>query len=439
MPAPAFTAFFSILKIRRMRNKNLQKFPFGCWLPCVGGLAFLTSAHAQTTNDAAWQRMMSDFQKAMAQTNAAALTPTTNDLTWQRMMVAKARLNTPATTNDVLTAAAPTVKTDKSSDWFTFRKVSADDDWTRHFRIGAIVGLNIKANFKEDGVFHLPGGTGNGTYDDGYVQEDQTGNAGGYTSNWGYNNASQYDPTKQTLTYHKTSSYATAGESSDSGEPFPGFEMAYGGNLFYWDRVRVGWELGFDLLPMNFSDNQTMSASVKQTDYAYDTSGITLPGAPYHGGSSGLGPLLPDSPSSTSFSESPAGTVSGSRKLDAMLYAIRLGPTFYWNFSENLSMSAGIGPVLGVVSADYKYDEIITTGNGSSHNVGRFSSTDVIFGGNLNATLLYHTVDNGRPVDLYLSAEYMPMENASFSNGGREAKINLEGQIYFSAGVNWAF
>ena len=31
--------------------------------------------------------------------------------------------------------------------------------------------------------------------------------------------------------------------------------MAYGDNLWYWKHARVGWELGFDLLPISITDN----------------------------------------------------------------------------------------------------------------------------------------------------------------------------------------
>jgi hypothetical protein len=64
---------------------------------------------------------------------------------------------------------------------------------------------------------------------------------------------------------------------------------------------------------------------------------------------------------------------------------------------------------------------------------------DVVFGGNVNATLLYHTEDKARPVDLYISAQYMPLGSADFSQGGRDARLDLSGQIYISAGVNWPF
>ena len=31
------------------------------------------------------------------------------------------------------------------------------DDWTRHFRIGALVGMNISASFNETGLFNVSG------------------------------------------------------------------------------------------------------------------------------------------------------------------------------------------------------------------------------------------------------------------------------------------
>ena len=56
-------------------------------------------------------------------------------------------------------------------------------DWTRHFHIGAIVGLNISANFTTSGQFNINAAAGN--YDDGYVHPGN--NAFGQTGNWGYN------------------------------------------------------------------------------------------------------------------------------------------------------------------------------------------------------------------------------------------------------------
>src|SRR5258706_14544310 len=56
-------------------------------------------------------------------------------------------------------------------------------DWTRHFRLGTMVGMNISASFKTKGTFNVSGNDpANGIFDDGYAREDSTGNANGQTS-----------------------------------------------------------------------------------------------------------------------------------------------------------------------------------------------------------------------------------------------------------------
>ena len=317
-----------------------------------------------------------------------------------------------------------------------FLRIEPDaPDWTRHFRLGAMLGMNISADFKTRGTFAVSGNNpANGVYDDGYVREDDTGNAGGLTSYWGYNNASQYDSAAQTLSLHGASSYSATGSATQSGSAFVGFDMAYGDNLWYWKHARVGWEFGFGLLPLHITDASPMAATVSQSTFTFDTGGIVMPGAPYQGGSSGQGPVISDQFSTTTTNT--AGTVTGSRTLDVMLYTFRLGPVFYWDLNEYFGMQLGAGPAFGIVSGTYKYNETITTPSGSTQNSGSFGFTDLTYGGYVNGTLLYHIINDA---DLYLGAQYMPMGNASFSSGGRSGQLNLGGQLYISAGIHWPF
>ena len=162
---------------------------------------------------------------------------------------------------------------DGNPDSSAFIRIPKDtDDWTRHFRIGALVGMNISANFNQNGLFNISGNNpANGIYDDGYVRPDQNGDPN-YTSYWGYNNASQqYDPAHQQLTMHSSSSYSTTGGGREDGGAFPGFEMAYGGNLWYWKHARVGWEFGFGLLPVDISEDFNAPATVTQSTYTFST------------------------------------------------------------------------------------------------------------------------------------------------------------------------
>ena len=331
----------------------------------------------------------------------------------------------------------PPPASDRWADYFRIQKVSNDDDWTRHFRIGAMVGMNIKASFSMNGAF--PVNQGAGVYNDGYMHMDSTGDAGGGTTYWGYNNQSQYNG--QTLVMHDTTQFTATGSSEQNGSVFPGFDMAYGGNLFYLGRARIGWDFGFGLLPVSISDNHPMSvSSINQSKFTFAV-GPGYPDAPYFGNFNGSSWLLPDNPSVTNQAFAVSGNVNGSHTLDVILYTIRLGPSVYWDVNEYIGVSASFGPAIGIVSGDYKYDEVITTttinGTTSARNSGQFGATDVVYGGYVNATVMYHVPNEN--ADIYLGAQYMPMGDANFSSGGREGQLKLGGQVYISAGINWAF
>jgi hypothetical protein len=326
-------------------------------------------------------------------------------------------------------------------DSYGFIKIPSDtDDWTRHFRIGALVGLNIGANFSEKGTFNIPGNNvAKGIYDDGYVHPDQSGDPKN-TSNWGYNNASQYnsagDGGDGTISMHSITSYTTDASSKENGGAFPGFEMAYGDNLWYWKHARVGWELGVGLLPVTIKNSSPMSATVNQSTYTFDANGIVVPTAPFRGGSSGQGPIISSTSSTPSSQTFDNQTITGTRTLKTLLTTIRWGPSFYWDLSDDFGMLLGAGPAIGIASETLDYNETITTPDGTSHDKGSISGTDVVFGGYVNGALMYHVLDNA---DIYLAAQYMPLGNAKFSGGGRQAQLNLGGQIYISLGVNWPF
>ena len=313
-----------------------------------------------------------------------------------------------------------------------------DPDWARHFRIGAIVGLNIKADFQMSGS--IPFNHPAGVYDDGYVGVDQTGNAGGVTTYFGYYNPGQYSRGANTLTFHDTTSLSSIGSMSATkdGGALPGFELAYGGNLWYWGRARIGWDFGFGLLPISISAGQSASGTANQSVFTYDTTGQYLPPPPgvYQAPPGATGPYnIPSTPASTNTTATSGATLVGTQTLDVMLYTLRLGPSIYWDFNRYLGMSVGVGPALGIVSGDLKYNETITTAT-VVQNEGKISKTDLVYGWYANATLLCHLVKHG---DIYISGQYMPLGNATISGQGRQGTLKLNGAAYISAGVNWPF
>lgn len=332
-------------------------------------------------------------------------------------------------------------------------RINPDDDWTRHFRVGMMAGLNIKGDFSMSAnSFNISGrNAANGTYDDGYVRTDDTGNAPydgrPATSYWGYQNSSQYDSVANTLTMHSANGFAPDAASHGSGNNNVdiGFDLAYGDSYWYWDHAKLGWEFGFGLLPIAVSSSSTISGTVSSTAYTYQFpvgpgGPVIPPDAPYDGPSSGQGPLLYFNPSTSPGTTIPDASMNSRESLNVMLFTARLGPTMYWDITERLGAYASAGPAVGLATGNLEHDDTISYDPGSGkitvHNHGSTSGTGLTYGGYVNATLVYHAVAGG---DFYLGAQFMPMSGATISGGGRSGKLDLSGQIYITAGINWPF
>jgi hypothetical protein len=247
-----------------------------------------------------------------------------------------------------------------------------------------------------------------------------------------------------TTTFNPSSSSAMKMD----GGPFPGFDLAYGGNIWYWKRLRIGYEFGFGLLPINMTATEnTLPGTASQTTYSFNTGLTAVPGpppsgpdSPYHGpfrappGSLGV-PTIGTQSNIVSRTDIPGASMTGTQTLDVILYTFRLGPTVYWDFNHYLGMSVGAGPAMGVVSGSLKYDETIYSGT-TAHSTGQINATDLVYGGYVNATVMYHVRNDA---DIFIGVQYMPMSNAGFSGGGREGRLDLSGQLDFSFGISWPF
>ncbi len=317
-------------------------------------------------------------------------------------------------------------------------------DWMNQLRVGGLVGFNINADFTTHGQFSIseskPGPAGvsgvDHLYDDGYVRVDQTGNAQGYTSYWGYENASQYNGANHTLQMHSATSFTTSHSGNNSDAPYVGAELAYTANPWLWGETHLGFEFGFGYLPIQIKDNMQAQASVTRSIYSFDTGGILMPTAPYNGGPSGIGPTIHDIATALPGDTVP-GTIGGTQTLEVNLLILRLGPSFYWDLGQHFGASAGAGAAVGIMPGELKYDELITLPDGSTaHNQAQADSTPITFGGYVGGAVMWHAVSHG---DIYVSAQFMPMGSKTFDGQGRQARLNLQGQVLISAGVNWPF
>jgi hypothetical protein len=317
---------------------------------------------------------------------------------------------------------------------------------TRHFRVGALVGFNFKADFSLNGTFKFsqnsPGTAGSGgvdrIYDDGFVKVDANGPAGGDTWNWGYQSSTQYSNSTQRLYFHAADTYTASGNADVTSDVEAGVELTYGGHLARWGRGLVGWEFGFGYLPINIEDNRSITGvSATRITHSFDASGITVPDAPYNGTYTGPGVLIGDQAQAEPGDSFTGRTLTGTRALDVTLYSFRLGPTLHWELHPQLAVAVSGGAAVGVLSGELKFNEAVAFPDGSTAvNIGSHSSTEITYGGYLSAALMYHAEKNG---DLYLGVQYMPLSSATFVGAGREAKLNLSGAVFISAGINWPF
>ena len=105
-------------------------------------------------------------------------------------------------------------------------------DTTNRVTLSLRFGLNISTKFRGVGSAGGPG-----HYSDGYVLTDSTGNFLGYTSNWGYNNASQYsqlgtvNQPPNSFAYHNPVASAKSASPSSGDNPNVGVELKFNRQL----------------------------------------------------------------------------------------------------------------------------------------------------------------------------------------------------------------
>jgi len=317
-------------------------------------------------------------------------------------------------------------------------------DWTKHFRVGMQVTLNIEADFSGGGFFDIQ--TRPGQFDDGFVLRDNSTPTPEpdeqLTTNWGYQRASQVTGTGtgRTMTFTRTESFESASTSSSKDDsPYLGLELAYGTAITRWGDALIGWEAGYSFLPISISESRSVRGTANRFSSTHRVpDAVVLPDPPYSGSATAqsqatifLEPL-----STEEFQEDV--TAQGSRSLDVSLHTVRVGPTIHLELARRWAFQGGLGPAIGFVTGDYKFDERATIpGAGTSNRAeGEFGADEFVYGGYAQALLLFHFEEHG---DIYAGLQFMGLTGADFEEGDRSAKLNLGATLSFLVGINWPF
>jgi len=316
----------------------------------------------------------------------------------------------------------------------TGRADGGDDFWGR-FNLSYQAAFNLSAKFSGAGAYAPPGGPGSGTYDDGFVGVDGSHNAGGYTTYWGYNQASQISGGNVILHSSTSSGVATGDQTA---RPQNGFELSYdqplgGGEHWHW-----GIEAAVNWTGISIQNSQALTGNVVTTTDAYSLGGLTPPVAPYTGTVNGPGPLLGTTPVSHLVDTLiNAAAISGTRKIDANLFGFRLGPYVEWPLGSRFTLGLGAGLSTGVIDSDFSYAETVMVGGLNTQNrVGSGHATAALVGGYVRAQASLRLFQNA---SLFGGVEFNDLGTFDQTVGGETARLDLSQGVYVSAGFSYRF
>ena len=310
-------------------------------------------------------------------------------------------------------------------------------DSPNRFFLGPRFGMNFKADFQNNTMASGPAvgsavAGANHTYNDGYVRLDSSGNAGGLTWNWGYQNAAQV--VGDSMQFHATQ-IQSSGSTSTTGDPQYGGELVYQrviGKLPLLSSGHWGIEVGFGLTDINLKDNHSSGSMATITD-SYALNGVLPPSAGYSGTYSGPGALLGDTPTRTYSTVA----LTSNQKLSGQLFSIRFGPFAEWNFTPEFSLAASVGLTLAPAIIDYDYSETGSLAGGSTYATSGHSSKDeLLYGPYASAMLRY---DFNKNWGVYIGAQFQSLNDMNQSAGTHTARLNQSATIYGTIGLAWRF
>lgn len=326
--------------------------------------------------------------------------------------------------------------------------------WSFGAGYAPIIGLRTEfsgfGNFQNPFPVPAPAGGTNYFYTNGSVQVDSSGNAGGLTTFFAYNNAAQYDPAafggNGAINYATLSGGVSgAGSVVDSSvAAAAGFEVhAYLdlGNVTFLPTMAAGrsatWGLrtGLQYARVNNSNNAGQVGSVGTINDSFNLNGVIPPAAPYAGTFLGPGPLLGDTPTRTTGTA--VAAISGYRNLDVQLFVSTYGSYLALPVTKKLDVMLEGGAVLALANGSYKYESTVTVpGVGTQVSGGQKSSTKLLPGVYTSVGLAWHMTDQFM---LQGSVRYQFMRQYSLMSNGSNANLSFDSALVLSLSATYKF
>ncbi len=300
---------------------------------------------------------------------------------------------------------------------------------------------NISTRFGNVGGFRARTNPGPATgsnvdrnYDNGFNRVDVSGNAGGQTWYWGYNDASQIVGDSVVMS-SRSSPGRVSSEASD--DPQHGFEVTYNLDLGGKNEWRWGVEAAGNYTAINISDRRTLSGPVRTISDAFALNGVVPPVAPYAGTFNGPGVVIGSTPARSVTTTSTGATITGSREIEADVFGVRAGPYFEFMFAPRLAVSLSAGLAIVEISSDFNFNENVTiSGLGTRSRSGSASDDEVLAGGYLSGNLLCKVSDR---FSLFGGVQFYSLGTHSLQAGSKTAELDLESSLGVVLGGSFSF
>lgn len=319
------------------------------------------------------------------------------------------------------------------------RAADEESDWTSRLSLSPRVGFNISTHFGGVGAGGSSRVTPEGdayNYDDGYVLTDVSGNVGGQTWYWGYDDSTA-QVSGDTILLSRSSISGDVPSLSQDADPSIGAELVYQLQLGAHDRLHHGLEAGAAYQSIHVTASGESTATLTTTTDAYGfTAGATPPVAtpamPYQGTYLGPGFLINDAPSSSSTVTTPNVTFSTENELSSALWAFRIGPYLDYALTSKVSLGLSVGVAAGLLDASVTWSDQagFTSYSGSGNDLG------VLMGFYAGATTSWRFAERW---SLQGGLQYENLGTYEQDFGGRTLQVDLNNAFYAAVGIGWCF
>ncbi len=318
--------------------------------------------------------------------------------------------------------------------------------------------IGLRTEFRGFGNFNsapaLPAPASGVTYNylNGFVGVDSSGNAGGFTTFFSYDNNAQYDPAA--FAGDGALNFIGVAGGNDPGGHISEANVAAAGGFDLFGYLHVGtldiplaagvnrpatwgWRVGAQYARINEKNSDTLSAGMATVTDSYNTGGFPPPPGPYTGPfAGGFGYTLPDSPALRTFGGANA-LISGSRQLDVHILASQFGTYAEIPLTEKLDLMIEGGAILALAHGSYRYETNVTVpGAGTLASNGYETRTKLLPGLYVGMGLMYHVTDR---LGIQAAGRYQYMRSFEINANGSTASLSFQSAFTLSLSAVYTF